>query len=294
MIERPLDPERLAAFLDDRMSAEDRAQLLAQLAQDADAREILADASAVLADFPVGVAGAERTARVEQASPGRAAPPARRVWPLLTLAAAACVAVITLVRRPDGPRMDRTPAMIVSPASATTLALSSDARDALGRARWSVVRGSAVPMSSTARGVRLGALAVDAFLDRETLGADARSEMAELLAPIAGAGPARRLLAEAQDSAALVRAVNAARALVSADAFDSGVWLELLRADTPAARTAPGAITVLQRTLDASDLDVDRAEQARQHVAQLRERLADGAPGTLRAPADALLALLAS
>jgi hypothetical protein len=286
MADHPLDPERLAALLDDRLSAEDRAALLALLAQDSAAREILADASAVLDEV------ADRTATVPERPLAR--PATRRCWPVLVLAAAASVAVVTMRQRATVARDAIASTALVSPAAVTTLALAPEARDALVRARWSVVRGSAAPLSSTARAVRLGALAVDAFLDRETIGGDARAEMATLLEPIAGGGPARRLLAEAQDSASMATAVNAARALVSADAFDVGVWLELLRADAPAARTASVAITVLQRTLDTADLAPDRAALAREQVMQLRERLAGEASGSLRAPADALLALLAS
>jgi hypothetical protein len=68
----------------------------------------------------------------------------------------------------------------------------------------------------------------------------------------------------------------------------------LVRADLPSARAAPAALTVLQRTLDSADLAPDRADVARAQVTQLRERLAGEASGSLRAPADALLALLAS
>lgn len=286
MADHPLDPERLAALLDDRLSAADRAALLAQLAHDPAAREILADASAVLDEVD------GHTATVPERPLAR--PATRRWWPVLVLAAAASVAIVTMRQRADGARDAMASAALVSPAAVTTLALAPGDADALVRARWSVVRGSTAALSSTARAVRLGALAVDAFLDREAIGGDARAEMATLLEPIAGGGPARRLLAEAQDSAAVAAAVNAARALVSADAFDVGVWLELLRADAPAARGAPVAITVLQRTLDTADLAPDRAARAREQLTQLRERLAGETSGSLRAPADALLALLAS
>jgi hypothetical protein len=169
-----------------------------------------------------------------------------------------------------------------------------ETREALTQARWSVVRGSAAPITSSARAVRLGALAVDAFLDREAFGTDARTEMASLLDPIAGAGPARRLLADAQDSASVSDAVNAARALVSADAFDAGVWLELLRADAPAARQTPDALAVLERTLGAAEMAPDRREQATSQITRLREYLASGNAEAVRTAADALLTLLAS
>jgi hypothetical protein len=55
--------------------------------------------------------------------------------------------------------------------------------------------------------------------------------------------------------------VDAARALVSAEAFDTGVWLEFLRAGAPAARTALEALAGLQRTVDAAAMAPDRAEQ---------------------------------
>jgi len=148
-------------------------------------------------------------------------------------------------------------------------------------------------MDDVARAVRLGALSVDALLDREGQGAEARAEMVELLAPLNGA-VARKLLTDARDSASLVPAFDAARGLVSQDAFDVGVWLELLRAGSDTAPTAPGMIALLRRVADAKQLSPERAAELAALVRRLENEHRVGESAIESTAAGDVLAILAS
>jgi hypothetical protein len=302
---RPLDAEHLAAFIDGRLPPEQQAELIAALAHNPVARELLADATAALAEFDARSTAAARTASVDTApreplvrGAGRAdtspntmhRPPQRTArWGWLSavgVTVAASVALIVLVRRPDA-------SDALAPAVATQLTVPPDDRGALANNRWTVVRSNTMTLAPAARAVRLGVLAVDAFLDRETAGADAREEMSALLEPVTGAGPARSLLANASDSITLAQATQATRSIVNTDAFDAGVALELLRAGGNQAGTSAPRLEVVARALEASSLTADRANEGRALLSQLRDHIVAGDAAGIRTSANTLLALLA-
>jgi len=300
----PLSAERVAAFLDGRLSAEERAVVLAQLAADPDWREIAVDAAAVRDEVQgsVGDGVALRlgmpSTQATDAEPGsirlleerRTA--GTRWMPWVALAAAACVTIFVLSRSEDTAIVNDYGAR-VAPVQALALGVSPDDARALTRERWRVVRAGTSSMDDVARAVRLGALSVDALLDREGQGAEARAEMVELLAPLNGA-VARKLLTDARDSASLVPAFDAARGLVSQDAFDVGVWLELLRAGSESAPTAPGMIALLRRVADAKQLSPERAAELAALVRRLENEHRVGESAIESTAAGDVLAILAS
>lgn len=288
MNEPPLTAERVAAFLDGRMSGEERLAVLAQLAADPEWRDIAIDAAAVR-DEVEGSAHVGEKVPLPFASRRSAA---TRWMPWLALAAAACVAVFVLVRRDDAAAVPASDAP-VAPVQALALSVSDEAARALTRERWQVVRAETVRIDDVARAVRLGALSVDALLDLAGEGADARAEMVELLEPLNGA-VARKLLSEARDSAALVDALDAARGLVAHEAFDVGVWLELLRAGSEAARTAPDMHALLRRVADAKQLSPEQAAELADRIRRLESNIRSEDQAAIRELASAVLTKLAS
>jgi hypothetical protein len=230
MNEQPLDAEVVAALLDGRLSAGDRAAVLALVAADPVWRELLPDAAAVAEEV-----GHER-AVAPSGSVARGTPPPahapgvlpfrRRRMAFAALAAAAVVAVV-LLRREAG-----NPPTSVTQDPSTVIALGPGVRvtDSMRDGRWSVMRSGGLSVSSQARSVRLGVLAVDAVSSlREGSGpftAD-KSRVLEALDSFDGSAPAAALLRQASDSAGLQMALAAVRSLSDTARFDAGVWLEL-------------------------------------------------------------------
>lgn len=282
MSKTPLSAERVAAFLDGRLSAEERTDVLAQLATDPDWREIAADAAAARADVQ-GTVG-------DEVAPRRAV--GTRWGPWIALAAAAVVTVVVLGRR-DSATVVNGRSVPIAPVQALALGVSPDGARALASERWRVVRAGTNEIDDLARAVRLGALSVDALLDRDGQGSEARAEMVELLEPLNGA-VARRMLADARDSASVVMALSAARALVLNDAYDVGVWLQLLRAGSESARTATGMTALLRGVVEAKQLSPERAAELAALVRRVESLAPSQSQQTVRDLATTVLALLAS
>lgn len=283
MSDSSLNAERVAAFLDGRLSTEERAIVLAQLAADPDWREVAIDAAAISQDVNEADgnvespslnlstdAGADGSSLTVGRRDSRRS--ATRTWaPWVALAAAASITVFALVRRDDTVVVETLPAPVAPVQALAMTVASEDVRD-LMRERWRVVRAGAGTLDETTRSVRLGALSVDALLDREGQGAEARAEMVDLLQPL-NAAVARALVNDARDSASFVVAFGSVRQLVLADAYDVGVWLELLRAGSESARSAPGTIERLLRVVEAKELSPERAAELTARVRRLEEAL---------------------
>ncbi len=239
MADRPIDAERIAALIDGRLTPAERSQLLAQIAESDEWRDVLAEAAVVVHDD----AGSDQAVVDARAT-------SRRWTPWLLVAAAAMLGVAVLRGAGENtadPAFDRL-AMQVA-----TLDVSVEELRAINESRWSVVRSSSIDLSHEARSVRLGALAVDALLDREAHGLDARQQMIALLQSEAGASPLIQLLNLVADSASLLGALHATRELVNHDAFDAGAWLQRVRAgDSDALSDASGAQAVRRRMATAS------------------------------------------
>jgi hypothetical protein len=285
--EPALSAERIAAFLDGRLSAEEREVVLAQLAADPEWREVAIDAAAVRED--VGdVNGNSARPSLSVSRPATAT----KWLPWVAVAAAACVTVFVIMRG-DGPVADGESVALVAPVQALAMTVTPEDASGLTRERWPVVRAGAATIDHTTRAVRLGALSVDALLDRAGQGAEAREQMVELLQPL-NAAVVRRLITEARDSASFVMAFDAARQVVSADAFDVGVWLELLRAGSESARGATGMIERLRRVVAAKQLSPEQAAELTAHVRRLEEQLRSSAGNQLQESATVVLQVLAS
>ncbi len=280
MSEPALDAERIAAFLDGRLPESEREVVMAQLAASPEWQEIAVDAAALrTANDAVAPARAGRALRFGN---NRG----------MLLAAAASIAVFaTLWSAGKSDVGADSPA--ITPLHAVTLVIASHDLSALSSERWVVVRSGNNEVDETARAVRLGVLSVDAVLDRAGDGAGAREEMLVLMRPL-NASVASQLVLSARDSASYDGAFTSVRALVSSDAFDVGVWLELLRAGSSTAQANTDMIAALQRVLQTKQLSPERAEELTAHIRRLSDVLPTGELVNARAAATDVLKILAS
>lgn len=165
-----IDPERLAALFDGRLSNAEAAALRAQLAaSDDDTLAAYADAAAVAGEL--GIVGETRVI------------PWRR-WAMRTALAAAAVIAVVVAIRPATPRDSYRPL-------AYARAVARGAGDGASSPVWSATRGSAPELSERARAVRLGALLTDieyAVMHGEPTSSQVAA-VASLLEQIPGASP---------------------------------------------------------------------------------------------------------
>jgi anti-sigma factor RsiW len=250
----PIDAEEMAAFLDGRLVGEPRARMAARLAADPEWADFLVDVAAVAAAESEAVRSSNAVAPaavvVTTRSLHRATPHGARPW----LRAAAIVglglaAALTIVLLRRSPVPDEITAVTPSVDPSTVLALGNEitVSDAMREGRWTVTRSGSIVLSSNARAVRLGVLAVDATLALRGGGGDAlaaeRNTIVELLSSAGGSSVATALLRTAADSVSLRIALDAVRGVVDTTLFDVGAWTELQLLALQRKTNAPGALT---------------------------------------------------
>lgn len=228
MPERPLDDERIAAFLDGRLSPEERAVVLSQVANDPMWREVLADAARVLSE----------------PTPQRAEVGTGYRWPVRPWAIAAGLVlvvgggwwVMSVREDPSAPSVFQL--AMAEPAPSTGAGFDAAALD-----RWQQVRAATSDVSPMARSVRLGVLSVTvldaaARADSATL-LVVLGDMRALLMPVSGSAPTLQALYDIMTTArtdsdeatgrAVSHALQGVRALSDADSYDAGALLEVER-----------------------------------------------------------------
>lgn len=227
-----VDPERVAALLDGRLDAAQRAEVLAQLEASPEALEAYADAVAVLRELE-----AEPDAtRVAPAESRRTRFAGRRSM-VYSLALAAGIVLVVLVVRENGARPESLPepsAMVAAIARPP-----AEPGEALGAALWSEQRSGDVTLSMRARATRLGVRIVQlAWMARagDTAATAAALQIAAFLDDVpAGsvAAAAYRAMADrapaAMDDAELARAARLAEEVTDGRALRAGAWLEVAR-----------------------------------------------------------------
>lgn len=288
-----IDPERLAALLDGRLDAGQRAELLAQLDQSPEMLQAYADAAAVQQELATEAAAGPATSASTRAArrwyryPGS--------W--MALAAAIVLAVATpLAWRAGHPGLPA-PAELASRVDVATTRLAAD------EPPWPQLRGAGEPSDPTARAVRIGARLVDlAVLTRASDSAASRValQLSSMLSGVPAGGPATvafRSLSDARsvsnDTVRLREAETAAEGVAGRAEVRAGAWLEAARlaaagrdsaffdeSRTMAAlraleslsgqsATGRSAVARLRDALRARPRDWDRLEQS--VVAALRE-----------------------
>ena len=223
----PVDPERIAALIDGRLDADQRAALLAELDASPEAFEAFSDAVAALRDID-----GDRPASIGGGTPpsGRAPRPFRSYAPPIALAAVILIAVaLPLARSMRGGQLDepRALAALVQPTDGSAIA------------PWSELRGSGDALSPRARAVRIGARIVELELlvrSRDTSAARVALQVAALLDGIPAGGVAAsayRSLAVtgtgAQSPAALGEAASFAEQVAGRPEVRAGAWLQAAR-----------------------------------------------------------------
>lgn len=273
----PVDPERLAALLDNRLDPKERDDVLRQLAGSEDAREVFGDAAAVLREI-------EETDKAGEAGgPEKGAPESawRRLFrsPAFRSALAAAIVIAVVLPVALRTRGDRSPSVVVmgfTAALSDTSALPSD----WNAQPWSARRGADAPLSDTARAIRLGARLADLELSiraRDTMSIAVAEAAASLLAELPVSGPAvtaiRSVGADTGASPAVrLERLSAARrlaeALVARDALDEGSRLEAARIAAYRRDTAFFRAALSGRDAGSVFIDSDRALVTRAAQAQ--------------------------
>lgn len=297
MPDSPLDAERLAAFLDGRLSDAERARVLEQLATQDHWRGVLADVVAVLPEAePEAMSAREPAVATSRTRPLRAWRATR--WPWMAAALAASLGVVLVGRMWLSDRETPLGSAGFLPDRAATVALRPDALVSLRANRWSASRAGQLDLDEATVAVRLGALAVDAVLATAATGTSGaqreRDELRLLLEGVTGSGAARRLLQGAADSAATRAALRAVRDLVDADAFDTGATLALLRADPSIAAGADSLAAQVQRVSTRAAWSPEKRGLVSAGVAPLQAAQSASDADALRLAAASLLRAMAS
>jgi hypothetical protein len=217
------DAERIAALLDGRLGARERAEVLARLGESDAAFEAFVDAAAVLRESP------EESVRPLTR-------PQRWRRPALALAAALILGaiIVPFVRSRSVSSEGGDPQQFVALLGPGGLPSDLDATP------WSTTRGDAEPLTDAARATRIGARLTDlavAVNAGDSTAPQIAAAIAALLEPIPASSPASLVFralgnpnASKQERAALVsRGADAAAALTSRRAVSRGEWLEAAR-----------------------------------------------------------------
>lgn len=227
----PVDPERLAALIEGRLTAEQRTALLGELDASPEALEAYADAVYAVRELE----GDGKVLDVQTSLPRRSA---RSAWtryvPTIAVAAAILIAVaLPLARRAGVARLDE------SAVIAGALGPVSESSNPWPRVPWSEQRGPSDALSPRARAVRIGARIVDLDLlarAGDTSASSAALQVAALLdgVPAGGvAAAAYRALGEQDTGSAQRAALGTAASLAEQVAGEAevraGAWLEAAR-----------------------------------------------------------------
>lgn len=237
MTESRVDAERLAALLDGRLSARERAELLAEVASSDEAYDALVDAMIVLPELSDAHAPGDR---VSDALRARDAGTGWRLRSSRWLALAAAVVVLALLPWLWRARRSSTE---VDAARFVALLYASPAGlpDAWNSGPWTSTRGASDPLTRATRAVRLGAHLVDLDLAART--GDARAgplaaSIAALLDGVPAGAPAAAIYRSVSRRAAvpsdsltglLERGRVATSELAGGDLVALGAWVEAAR-----------------------------------------------------------------
>jgi hypothetical protein len=217
------DAERIAALLDGRLGARERAEVLARLGESDAAFEAFVDAAAVLRESP------EESVRPLTR-------PQRWRRPALALAAALILGaiIVPFVRSRSVSSEGGDPQQFVALLSPGGLPSDLDATP------WSTTRGDAEPLTDAARATRIGARLTDltvAVQSGDTAAPQIARTVAALLGPIPASAPASSIFrsianpnATKQDRERLLsQGTAAATSLVGSQPVSKGAWLEAAR-----------------------------------------------------------------
>jgi hypothetical protein len=277
--EPTVDPERLAALLDGRVSDAERAELMARLSSSPEMLAVLADAAA--AQGELGSASDEE---------GRA-PVARRRFRFLSpaaigwLAAAAVVAAVAvpLLRRGESFGQDPTAYARLLSSYDQGLPTGWDVRP------WGVTRSSNQAVTAEGRSWRLGARLTDlelAVVNRDTVMASLARDVASLLAdvPLSGMAAAtfqqlaeRASAANTDLSTLLVRGREQLESVAAVDrsALRFGAWIEAARVAAVRKDSAFYATTETRHAMNNLARVDPLAPDAREALVSLRTALDD-------------------
>jgi len=264
----PVDPERLAALLDNRLDPKERDDVLRQLASSEEALEAFSDAAAVLREM-------EETERQRGAAArpagGASAPASRRWFRSPAFLAAAAAAIVFAVAIPVALRVRHAP----SAGDGTFVAVLADGHPIPATwisQPWSAHRGADAPLSDSARAIRLGASLTDLELSvraRDTTMSVAFADAAaSLMADLPTSGVAidaiRRVNSNTGGSVderlrEFRDARKSAAALVDRDVLEEGSWLEAARIAASRADSAFFRITMSSRAAVRTIGSTDRA-----------------------------------
>lgn len=233
-LSKPVDVERLAALLDDRLGASERKELVEELNASPELRDILVDATGALGEIEAQGSAAATDREGSRAFTLRRQLRLHPKW--LAAAAVLTVAIGAIVWQSR-----RVVATDDTDSILALLASDTSEHDLNITPPWPATRGTEVLLSPDQRATRLGALAVDlelAVTARDTNARVFALQSAALLESVPAAGPVvqmyRRLaqteLAGGTVAPSLIRDARLASADVAGRrAYALGAWLEAAR-----------------------------------------------------------------
>ena len=226
-----IDPERIAALIDGRLSAAERETVLAELDASPEALEAYADAVAALGEEASAASSTGGGVSLELERGRRRF---RTYAPTLAVAAALLIAVsVPMLRRTGGPDLEAPHAL------AALVQPSGDAVTVWQQPSWTELRGTTDALSARARAVRIGARIVDLGLlarVRDSSAARVALQVASLLDGIPAGGMAASAYRAFADPTtadlsddALRRAESFAEQVAGTSEVRAGAWLEAAR-----------------------------------------------------------------
>ena len=233
MTQPAIDPEVLAALLEGRLPADQRAAVVARLAASEPALDAYIDAVAAMSELEPGQMIGDRGRAKSPAGSGRWLSPRR--WLALAAMLAGIGVVPWLATRMASNRTDPGRFVALLRAPAAGLPAGWDGRP------WSSVRGVEQPVTASARATRLGARLVDldlAVQARDTAAAALAGDIGALLEALPAAAPVTAMYRDIGQRAGappeelkplLVQAGAAASQLAGPDRARFGAWVEAAR-----------------------------------------------------------------
>ena len=286
-------PDRLAAFLDGRLTEQERAEIVSQLSRSPADAGLLADTAAVLQEVDVHeFTPSTGTRRVREP----AAPTAwgsKRRW--IGVAAA-----IVVVAGASWFVMQRTTTDDAGPARYVAMLATSERLPAGWNGQpWSATRSTTDgPMSSRARAVRLGARLVDlqvAANTADSVVATIASDIARLLSAMPAAAVISNRYSEISRRAgessaslqpALDEAGSAVRLAAGADDVDLGSWLEAGRLAAIRGDASYFSSTWSRRHFDRLATAADLPAETKTTAERVRSTVVSRSPAWSRVNAD--------
>ena len=303
MTKPDIDPERIAALIDGRLSGQERDALLSQLASSREYLELFADASIIARELGLPPSPADSGSPADSSSnsnvdPGRALVASAVTRPTLVATkrrktrvwTAALAAALLIVFAPWALERAGFPGDKGSPAASIIAQLEPGIPVGWDGTPWSATRGESAALTPKARAVRVGARSADLELTLAAGDGAARGIADDIIALLAGAplsGSVAQVYEAVRDSIGVApsrltplvqRGYDGATELLGRSDVALGTWTEAAR--VAAARRNSAFFASAQTTRTLRDLTANASDQQTQSALSRLSALLPVSPTT--------------